>query len=256
MRRIFPPLPRALTLLASAVAAAGVGWLWVFSLGQGFRPPGREVIDGSEAPINLSDDYARTKARPAYAVVESVRLPIGARSFEDLKSLVVKINEDVADVDDYMRIYVNNKLVSSTDIPARPFRYFSWNRPPSLPFWRTPDPGAMTARFALDRATPVRGENDVRPFLRRGLNWIMVELDNSRWGHCWLSLTLSANGVQLEGSPYALPGGIASPEMFTHHATATAISGLAEKSLSKGAFALRPELDAVCARVAFAFTLD
>src|SRR5262249_2395571 len=131
-----------------------------------------------------------------FAQVENVRLPIGARTGQELKSFIIK---SVGVVDDFARIYVNNTQVYSTDEPSGPFELITWDGE------KDGEKQKYVGRFEVDRAKPTKPEVEVRKWLRQGTNWIMVELENSRWGACSMTFELRANGSQLEGSPYFIP---------------------------------------------------
>ena len=57
----------------------------------------------------------------------------------------------------------------------------------------------------MNRSISPSTEAEVRRWLGVGPNWIMVELENSRWGACTASVEFLANENQLEGSPYFIP---------------------------------------------------
>src|SRR5262245_28476502 len=162
-----------LKVLLNCLIAAIAGWLFVAWLGRGFAAP---------APTELG----------GFAQIENIRLPIGARTQRHLKSFIVRIK---GQVDDFARIYVNNRQVTSSEMPDRPFKHITWQGPE----------GDYTSRFKVDRANPTDSEVEVRGGLRAGSNWLMVELENSRWGACSVTVEFLANGIQLEGSPYFLP---------------------------------------------------
>ncbi|SRR6266567_4075127 len=215
-----------LRLALSAAAAIATAYCVVIFFGDGLGgPPSMQV-----------ESFAR---------VENVRLPVRARAGKHLKSFVIRLR---GDVDDFARVYVNNREVTSNHNHESPFRHITWRE--------KDEHDEYVLRFAVDRASPIEAEVEVRRWLRNGVNWIMVELENTRWGACSMTVELQANGAQLEGSPYFIPqrerveGDLTNPHLTER------LRRLARQTNSLGAFAILPEGDALCARLVLAFQLS
>ena len=209
-------------ILYNCVSAVVVGYLIVIWLGKGLTSPRPRIIEN-------------------FAHFENIRLPIGARTEGELKSFVVRFK----DVDDFTRVYVNNRQVTSTDNPERPFQYITWKD----------NDRDYKARFVVNRANPVDAQVEIRRWLRQGVNWVMVELENSRWGACTMGIQFEANGTQLEGSPYFIPQ---RQQTGSHLSNAQLLHRLRELSVNtsqEGEFGIIPEYDALCARLIFGFKL-
>jgi hypothetical protein len=214
---------RTIGIVLTCAVAAGIGYVLATSFGRGLAPP----------PSRTADQFAR---------FENIRLPAGARTAHQLKSFIVR-RKGV--VDDFVHIYVNHRQVMSTDEPDRPFRYISWRD-------RQKDP---MSRFAVNRANPTDAEVEVRRWLRDGPNWIMVELENSRWGACSMAFEFLANGVPLEGSPYFIPQREQSDPDLSNPFLLQRVKDLSLKTIKDREFGIIPEYDAVCSRLVFAFVL-
>jgi hypothetical protein len=216
-------------------AAVTVGYVLATSFGRGLASPPAQTIDN-------------------FAQVERVRLPIKARHQRELKSLVVRFK---GKVDDFGRIYVNNRQVASTDKPDAPFQHITWqdNRTKRDEY---------ISRFAVDRANPIEPEVEVREWLRKGTNWIMAELENTRWGACTMAIEVLANGTQLEGSPFFTPQrqqrDFAPREQtsgkLSNAALVERFRKLSNETNALKEFGIIPENDALCARLILSFHLD
>jgi len=178
-----------------------------------------------------------------FAQYENIRLPIGGRAERFLKSFIIKVK---GEVDDFGRIYVNNHKVTSSEIPTRPFKFIKWRD----------EKRDFTPKYAVNRASPTDSEVEVRAWLRKGNNWIMMELENSRWGACSMTVELLANGIQLEGSPYFIPQRRQIRESLSNPSLSQRLRRLSADTATSGAFGIIPEYDAVCDRSIFAFQLD
>jgi hypothetical protein len=216
----------------NCVAAILIGYLLATSFGRGLASPPARTIDN-------------------FAQLENVRLPVTTRSLRDLKSLVVGFK---GKVDDFGRIYVNNRQVASTDDPNLPFKHITWQ-----------DHGTgrdeYISRFAVNRANPIDPEVEVREWLRKGTNWVMAELENTRWGACSMTVEVRANGTQVEGSPFFIPQREQTLREQTGAKLANAALVERFRKLSDETNALRefgiiPENDALCARLILVFHLD
>jgi hypothetical protein len=210
-------------ILLNCLVAVIFGCLLVTWLGNGLASP----------PSRTLENFAR---------FENLRLPVGARTGRELKSFVVRLK---GQVDDFGRVYVNNRQVQSNDDPGRPFRYIAWKD-------KAED---YSSRFVVNRANPIDPEVEIRRWLRGGMNWIMVELENSRWGACTMAVEFLANGNQLEGSPYFIPHreqievSLSNPHLLERLRT------LSVETIAKKEFGIIPEYDALCARLVFGFEL-
>jgi hypothetical protein len=210
-------------ILVNCAIAGVTGCLLANWFGKGLPSPPSEVVEN-------------------FAQFENVRLPIGARTAHQLKSFVVRVK---GEVDDFGRIYVNNRQVTSTETPGRPFRYITW---------KDKDDDYVT-RFAVNRANPTDPEVEVRRWLGKGTNWIMVELENSRWGSCSMAFEFLANGTQLEGSPHFIPQREQADASLSNPNLLKRFGKLLDKTREQGPFGIIPENDAVCSRLIFTFEL-
>ncbi|MDE8762599.1 hypothetical protein PZB21_25845 [Rhizobium sp. CBK13] len=127
-------------------------------------------------------------------VIESLRMPIGARSKADINTFQI----ENAGGDDYARVFVNNYLVLSDENPNKIF-YF-------------PAAGILNEKkrkkfleMAVDRRENTSGVTDVTAYLKQGYNYIIVENENSTLGACSTGISISVNGQKLEGFPKSIP---------------------------------------------------
>jgi hypothetical protein len=208
-----------LNLAVTVSLSAAIVWF----AGKGLRVPHTEMIDN-------------------FARYENIRLPAGARSTRTLKSFTIRTKS----IDDFGRVYVNNRMVTSNDIPQQPFELIAW----------ADDKENYKTRFAVDRADPTAPEVDVRRWLRSGVNWIMVELENSRWGACTMGVEFLANGNQLENSPYFIPEHEQFDTALSNPHLVDRFRALAIETAERKEFGIVPEADAICARIIFGFVLD
>lgn len=209
-------------ILVNCAIAGVIGYLLVTHFGKGLAPP----------PSRAVDTFAR---------FENIRLPMRARTAHELKSFVIRLK---GVVDDFGRVYVNNRQVTSTNDPRRPFQYITWT-----------DNKDYTTRFAMNRANPIETEVEVRRWLREGNNWIMVELENSRWGACSMGVDFLANGSQLEGSPYFIPQREKTDASLSNPHLLRRFIDLSVKTNKMKEFGIIPEYDAICERLVFVFKL-
>ena len=93
----------------------------------------------------------------------------------------------------------------------------------------------------------------VKRWLRVGPNWIMVELENSRWGACTASVEILANGNQLEGSPYFIPHAEQADPHLSPERLRTRFADLARETRDENEFGVVPESDALCSRLSSCF---
>jgi hypothetical protein len=111
----------------------------------------------------------------------------------------------------------------------------------------------------------------VRGFLKRGKNFIVVELENSILGSCVTSVDVTVNGVELESFPQMLPEALAvEPESVNEVLLRElrrieripAISQLTDDESKRYSASEKNELtassleDAICARRVFEVNLD
>jgi hypothetical protein len=209
----------ALSFVAAVLLAAAA----VSFFGKGLRVPYAAMIDN-------------------FARYQNIRLPAGARSEHELKSFVIRLKS----IDDFGRAYVNNRLVASSESPDRPLKVITW----------ADHDEDYNAKFRVDRADWTGSEVDVRRWLRTGVNWIMIELENSRWGSCAIEVEFEANRTQLEGSPYFIPERQQIDTALSNPRLTERFKALAANTIQKKEFGIIPEFDAVCARIIFGFQLD
>jgi hypothetical protein len=203
------PVLAALVVVLSALT----GLMFAAMFGRGFAPaPATEV--------------------PTYGFVQSVRMPMRARSTDELFSFEVEMDG----ADDFARVYVNNYLVVSTENPNS-----------ILMFTPETDPQQqLMTRLAVKRNTPLPGRKDVVGFLRKGTNAIVFENENSIFGTCSAAISLFANGQRLERFPVKVPIGLY-PERAS---LSEAVIGLFERTHAAPAAD-----DILCARRVFVFDL-
>ncbi len=214
-REIFrSPVTRRPVLAAFVVTVSALaGLVSALVFGRGFVPA---------APLAIS----------GYGFVQTIRLPIGARTTNDLTSFEV----DMAGADDFARVYVNNYLVVSTENPKAILLFA-----PEL------DPQQqLMAHLAVKRNMPAPGRRDVTPLLHKGTNTIVFENENSIFGTCAAQINLFANGKQLERFPVKVPIGLY-PER------ASLLPGVID--LFERSKAVPTSDDILCARRIFVFEL-
>ncbi len=182
------------------------------------------------------------QALDRFAQIENIRLPVGARKLTGLKSFTVRFR---GDVDDFGRIYVNNREVVSAGF-LDPFKHVTWDK----------DGATLAERFHVNRSISPSTEAEVRRWLRESApNWIMVELENSRWGACTASVEFLANENQLEGSPYFIPHAEQADPHLSPKRLRTRFADLARQTRDQNEFGVVPESDALCSRLIFMFRL-
>jgi hypothetical protein len=165
---------RYILIAGSLVASVLFGAALSYEFGKGLRP----------APT-----------RPANGIgvgrIEVLRLPTHQRQLADIKTFEVAMGG----ADDYGRVFVNNQLVINTENPAQIF------------FGGVDDQTKRRTveRLAIDRSDLIVGKSDVRGFLKRGKNFIVVELENSILGSCVTNIDIIVNGIELESFPQMLP---------------------------------------------------
>jgi hypothetical protein len=165
------PIIAAVVVALSALAAVLCAWVF----GRGFAPA---------PPVEASN----------YGIIQAIRLPIGARSMDELTNFEV----EMAGADDFARVYVNNYLAISTENPKAILLF-------------APDTDLqqkLMAQLSVKRNMPAPGRRDVIGYLRKGINTIVFENENSIFGACGASITLFANGKKLERFPVRVPNGL------------------------------------------------
>lgn len=175
--RLYPPPQMTRPTLAGVVIAlsALAGVICALVFGRGFHPLAPAKVD-------------------SYGVVQTIRLPVGARTINQLTSFEVEMRG----ADDFARVYANNYLVISTENPNQ-----------ILLFAPEKDPQEeLMARVSVKRNMPLPGRKEVISVIRKGTNTIVFENENSIFGACAASMSLFANGKQLEGFPVQVPDGL------------------------------------------------
>ncbi len=110
--------------------------------------------------------------------IRTVRMPIGARRLEDVKSFVIKM----PGADDYGRVFANNYLALNKEAPNL--------------FYTSKGSAASRQMVELKKAqrnAQLPPENDVKGYLRRGTNFIVAELENAS-GPCVFGVDTGVNG--------------------------------------------------------------
>jgi hypothetical protein len=143
---------------------------------------------------------------PGLGILQRVQLPGGPYSFESIGVFDV----DLPDADDFGRVYVNNYVLISTE---RPDLLVSYEETKTVS-------AAQLKRFAVNRGHN-RGRRGANYYLRPGLNYIVVELEN-RTGPCAMGYNFKIGEREVPNVPRtvgssaeelrALTGGSISPE--------------------------------------------
>jgi hypothetical protein len=213
--------PELFKFLLTAGAAVATAFATVSCFGVGLTSPPATTID-------------------AVAQYENIRLPVGGRTERGLKSFVVRLRS----IDDYARVYVNNRQVISS-AGSLPFEHIAWSDAHE----------DYKVRFGVNRSNPIASEVEVRRWLRQGVNWIMIELENSRWGACSMVAELLVNGAQLEGSPYFIPHREQVQAQLSNPGLRQRLGDLSVKTSQLKEFGVTADNDALCARLIFGFEL-
>jgi hypothetical protein len=138
------------------------------------------------------------------ARMETIRLPVGARNYSNLKSMVVKLIR----VDDYARVYLNNHLGLQAE-----YHNDMFYGPPALD--KTASKRRSDAlRYVVQRENPVGKEHDIAEHIKPGRNYLLIELDNSAWGACDLRVDIVVNGHNLEGFPRSIAAQASTSVLF------------------------------------------
>jgi hypothetical protein len=171
---------------------------------------------------------------PTIGRIETVRLPVGARTLGSVRTFVVRM----LNVDDFGKITVNNYVELSNEKRDNFFFFAApgddLNRLKALsePLW-------------VDRKFYSQSK-DVGSELLPGWNYIIVELENSTQGGCQMFLDIEVNGSRLEGFPRTFPrNSLAEPNVID--------SRLMESFNKSGVSSIA---NALCARRIFAFYLE
>jgi hypothetical protein len=125
------------------------------------------------------------------AQIHRVLPPEGGRKFSEIGSVTVKMGE----ADDYGRVFVNNYLIMNGESKT----LFTDDQ---LKLRTGLD---AINKDAIDRANPAFGEHEVKQYLRKGLNYIVFELENSLQGTCAVAIDIKINGIRLQGFPIYIP---------------------------------------------------
>ena len=120
--------------------------------------------------------------------IELLILPATARSWRNIREFVL----EMTGVDDYGRAFVNNYLVINREDPAALI--------PGAP----PQVQEQVRLRTVDRRANLQSKLDIKPFLKKGRNFIVFEVENSR-GPCSLGINSIVNGIPLRSFPRSLP---------------------------------------------------
>lgn len=170
-----PPARRPVLAAIVVALSALAGLLCAGVFGRGFTPA---------APVKVS----------GYGVIQTIRLPIGARMMDELTAFEV----EMGGADDFARVYLNNYLVISTENPKAILLFAP----------ETDAQQELMAHLSVKRNMPAPGRKDMIALVRKGTNTIVFENENSIFGACEASITLFANGKKLERFPVKIPNGL------------------------------------------------
>ncbi len=175
--------------------------------------------------------------------IELVRMPVGARALAEISTFII----DGGSGDDFDRIFVNNYLVANDEDSTNVFYLIGKSE-------AAQKRAAAINALTVERYNRMVGKKEVRPFLKSGWNYILVENENSVLGPCASSIDILVNGVRLEGFPKSFPADFYPEVSITNEALAS-LFDLAPHNT------LYPELspsslhNALCARRIFALLL-
>lgn len=125
--------------------------------------------------------------------IQTVALPNTAMSIEDMNSFTIKIDG----ADDYTRVFVNNYLALNQETSESVF----YIPPPDSEVFK------QLKQSAVDRRAHRLGEVEVKPYLRRGKNFVIIELENSIMSTCIVNVEMKVSGIRLPSFPRILPEG-------------------------------------------------
>jgi hypothetical protein len=171
--------------------------------------------------------------------VETIQLPIGSRSREEINSFLVKLDM----VDDFARVFINNYLVLTTAENDIIFGRENLQK--------------QISDLRVRRRNPSQVETDIRRFLRPGKNFLVAELENSILGGCEMQVGLTVNGKIIKSFPQWIPRNFALDisavnsdlaHRFRHHAEPNN-NDFPELKISDTG-------DALCSRRVFEFILQ
>jgi hypothetical protein len=198
-----------LTLSISLLLAAGT----CYYFGKGFRaaPPTAVAMTGR---------------------IEHLRMPIGARALEDIRSFIIRMDG----AQDFARIFVNNYLLIDNESPKDMLFV-------SVP--RKEDKRELVLPMAVDRSDYHVGSWPARYYLLKGSNYIVAEVENGYLG-CNTVIDIVVNGTQLERFPRVAPGRL--------YVETDAVNPLVKTRFEK----LRKtgDRDSLCSRRIWAFELE
>jgi len=164
--------------------------------------------------------------------IEHLRLPIGARALDEIRSFMIQMDG----AQDFARILVNNYLLIDNESP-KDMLFISGPR--------SDDKRELVLPMAVDRSDYHVGSWSARYYLLKGRNYIVAELENGYLG-CNTVIDIVVNGTQLERFPKVMPDRL--------YVETDSVNPLVKARFEK----LRKtgEQDSLCSRRIWAFELE
>jgi len=136
---------------------------------------------------NLQSGYQQI---PTIGRIKLIRLPKDVTSLDDVRTFVITMNE----AQDYARIFVNNYVFIDNESATKLFTNVVGS----------PEDLKTIAGESIDRKDYFVGARDAIYFLRKGKNFVVVEMENAHLG-CNTLVDISVNGTELEHFPEKMP---------------------------------------------------
>jgi hypothetical protein len=163
-----------------------IGFLLVYFYSIGLKPDKFEVIgDTSGESIGIGR-------------IEELRLPVGARKLEDVKSFTINTPVFI----EFGQIYINNYIVANSENKDRVLEGDFGAMDEALVFAKN---------FVRKRNNEIQQPKEVGLFLRRGYNYLVYDLE-SNGGACISDLDIQVNDVHLETFRRRFPDNLYLPD--------------------------------------------
>jgi hypothetical protein len=164
--------------------------------------------------------------------IEHLRMPVGARALEDIRSFMIQMDG----AQDFARIFVNNYVLIDNESPKDMLFV-------SVP--RSDDKRDLVLPMAVDRSDYHVGTRAARYYLLKGRNYIVAELENGYLG-CNTVIDIVVNGTQLERFPKVVPDRL--------YVEADAVNPLVKTRFEQ--IRKTGDRDSLCSRRIWAFELE
>jgi len=165
------PLKRVLVVILVAAVSVFAAFITSRYYGKGFASAEPESI-------------------PTIGRIQHLRMPNSARALEDIRSMEIQIPEAGA----HAKIFVNGYVLIDNENPRNIFVTLVGDK-------NSRD--SVTA-MAVDRRNYRVGSRPAQGYLRKGNNYIVVELENTHLG-CNTEIDVAVNGIELEHFPKIIP---------------------------------------------------